>query len=1046
MRSSSRVMFWKRRIQTRMAVYLFLTITGLLSLFGVYQYTDIKTSTTRELNTFAQMVIERLSEQLLIPMWDFNLSLIEKLIITEMKEQKLFAFVVKDERGKILKARARNDDWDIIEIEEDVSGDFITKSREIRRNDRLLGTVELYITKKFLLAKLQREITKIVITILFLDVAAISLLWGVSRSITRPIASIVTTANAIAEGDFSRDITIQQQDEIGDLADAFRHMKETIGQVSQEMERVIAAIQEGRLETRGDAAPFSGGWRELVAGFNTVVDAFVAPINVTAEYLDRLSNGDIPEQMDEAYQGDFNEIKNNLNMLIDAMHETSRVAEEIAGGNLAVEVHVRSGQDRLMLALHSMIRRLNDILNDMNTLVETVQAGQLDIRSDPGAYEGGWRDLVAGVNSLIDAFVEPIMITAASLDRLSRGDLPEKISQSYQGDFNEIKTNLNTLIDSTHEVTRIAEAIAGGNLHLDVKERSERDRLMKALAGMVHSLNVISQEVDGLTQAVQKGNLELRGKTENFSGGWRDLVMGLNNVIDAFVVPINVTAEYLDRISKGDIPEKLTEHYQGDFNEIKNNLNMLIDAMHETTHIAEEILNGNLSLDVRERSEHDRLMKALNGMIRGLNTLLHEVDGLVQAVNDGRLEARGNAGQFQGGWQELVYGMNSMIEAFLAPINMAATVIDRIARGDLPEPVTDDYNGDFNQIKNNLNLLIEATDEVTQLAGEMANGNLTIEVHERSDNDALMQALNAMIQRLKSIVSNVQEATENVAEGSQALSLSASKMSQGATQQAAAAEQASSSMEQMTANIRQNADNARETEQIAQQSAEYTEESGRVVAETLAAMEQIAKQIVIIEEIATQTRLLSLNATIEAARAQEHGKAFSVVAAEVRKLSDITKRAAEEINELATSSLDVSKKAGDMLKTLVPSIHKTAELVQEISAASGEQSSGAEQINMAIQQLDQVTQQNSATAEDMASTAEELATQAEQLEKTIKFFKVKKRALSPKEQEPDTGPDTPSPPVQQEERAKDEEHDASLRLDIPPGEPDYEIDAEFERY
>jgi methyl-accepting chemotaxis protein len=169
-------------------------------------------------------------------------------------------------------------------------------------------------------------------------------------------------------------------------------------------------------------------------------------------------------------------------------------------------------------------------------------------------------------------------------------------------------------------------------------------------------------------------------------------------------------------------------------------------------------------------------------------------------------------------------------------------------------------------------------------------------------------------------------------------------------------------MEEMAANIRQNADNALQTEKIALQSAQYAKESSKVVAETVLAMQQIAKKISVIQEISVQTRMLSLNATIEAARAQEHGKGFSVVASEVRGLAERTQTAAIEINELATYSVDISGKAGAMLEELVPNIQKTAELVQEISAASNEQSSGAEQINRAIQQLDQVIQQNASVS------------------------------------------------------------------------------------
>jgi methyl-accepting chemotaxis protein len=193
-------------------------------------------------------------------------------------------------------------------------------------------------------------------------------------------------------------------------------------------------------------------------------------------------------------------------------------------------------------------------------------------------------------------------------------------------------------------------------------------------------------------------------------------------------------------------------------------------------------------------------------------------------------------------------------------------------------------------------------------------------------------------------------------------------------------------MEQMAANIQQNADNAMQTEQIAMKAAEDARESGKAVAETLDAMHEIITKISVIEEIARQTHMLSLNATIEAAKAEQYGKGFGVVASEVRALASRAQAAAKEINGTANSSIAVAERAGELLKKLVPDIQQTAELVQEISAASREQNSGAGQINQAIQQLDQVIQQNSAVSEEMSSTAEELAAQAEHLQSTIAFF------------------------------------------------------------
>ncbi|MDA8099353.1 MAG: methyl-accepting chemotaxis protein [Nitrospiraceae bacterium] len=280
--------------------------------------------------------------------------------------------------------------------------------------------------------------------------------------------------------------------------------------------------------------------------------------------------------------------------------------------------------------------------------------------------------------------------------------------------------------------------------------------------------------------------------------------------------------------------------------------------------------------------------------------------------------------------------------------------------------------------------------EAVNVADSMSRGNLVIDVKVKSGDETgqLMHSMKSMLEKLRAVVADVKTAADNVASGSEQLSAGAQQTSQGTTEQAASTEEASSSIEEMNATIRQNADNAMQTEKIAQKSALDAQESGKAVTDAVIAMKQIAEKIGIIEEIARQTNLLALNAAIEAARAGEHGKGFAVVAAEVRKLAERSQTAAGEISQLSGSSVDVAERAGSMLAKLVPDIQKTAELVQEISASSKEQASGADQINGAIQQLNQVVQQNAGAAEEMASTAEELASQADQLQTTVAFFKV----------------------------------------------------------
>ena len=279
---------------------------------------------------------------------------------------------------------------------------------------------------------------------------------------------------------------------------------------------------------------------------------------------------------------------------------------------------------------------------------------------------------------------------------------------------------------------------------------------------------------------------------------------------------------------------------------------------------------------------------------------------------------------------------------------------------------------------------------IADVLKDLSAGDLTVAIKATSTDEigAALTGMKDMAEKLKGIVADVKTASDNVASGSQQLSAGAQQMSQGTTEQAASTEEASSSIEEMNATIKQNADNALQTEKIAQKSATDAQDSGKAVTQAVAAMKEIAQKISIVEEIARQTNLLALNAAIEAARAGEHGKGFAVVAAEVRKLAERSQAAAGEISKLSISSVNVAEQAGQMLAKLVPDIQKTAELVQEITASSREQSGGADQMHISIQQMNQVVQQNAGAAEELSSTAEELASQADQLQSTISFFKV----------------------------------------------------------
>jgi methyl-accepting chemotaxis protein len=287
---------------------------------------------------------------------------------------------------------------------------------------------------------------------------------------------------------------------------------------------------------------------------------------------------------------------------------------------------------------------------------------------------------------------------------------------------------------------------------------------------------------------------------------------------------------------------------------------------------------------------------------------------------------------------------------------------------------------------------ISSSIKLLSLVGdEMAKGDFTREIPVANGGDeasALQNTLRDMQARLSGIIGNARSIADSLAGASEQVSSTAQSLSQSASEQASSVEESSASVEQMSASVNQNSENAKITDGMAQQASREAAEGGKAVTETVEAMKRIAEKISIIDDIAYQTNLLALNAAIEAARAGTHGKGFAVVATEVRKLAERSQIAAQEIGGLATNSVGMAERAGKLLESMVPAIQKTSDLVQEISAASGEQASGVSQINAAMSQLSQATQQNASASEELAATAEELSSQAQQLQQDMAFFKL----------------------------------------------------------
>jgi methyl-accepting chemotaxis protein len=385
------------------------------------------------------------------------------------------------------------------------------------------------------------------------------------------------------------------------MKQAVNNVAAALQNMAKDVSVLVKAAVEGKLATRADASNHQGEYRKIVEGVNQTLDAVIKPLNVSAEYVDRISKGDIPPKITDSYNGDFNEIKNNLNACIDAISRV--VADGVALTQAALE-------------------------------------GKLATRADASKHQGDFRKVIEGFNLTLDNVIKPLNVSAEYVDRISKGDIPPKITDSYNGDFNEIKNNLNACIDA------ISRVVADGA---------------------------------ALTQAALEGKLATRADASKHQGDFRKVIEGINLTLDNVIKPLNVSAEYVDRISKGDIPPKITDTYNGDFNEIKNNLNTCIDA------ISRVVADG---------------------------------VALTQAALEGKLATRADASKHQGDFHKVIEGFNLTLDNVIKPLNVSAEYVDRISKGDIPPKITDSYNGDFNEIKNNLNNCI---DNIRALVAEAAS-------------------------------------------------------------------------------------------------------------------------------------------------------------------------------------------------------------------------------------------------------------------------------------------------------------------------------------